>query len=139
MDRLKIFKKGDIVIMVIIAIISLFPIVFLRREFKSGENSKIIITQDSKVIGVYELNKKNEPQYIDFEFVMNGETFKGRLETKKSKVRLLRLPEEIIPKSIHSDMSWISDDSKIIVALPAKLVVSIENLENESEVDAVST
>ena len=36
-------------------------------------------------------------------------------------------------------MSWIEDDSKIIVALPVKLVVYIENSQNDTEVDAISS
>lgn len=135
---MKIFKKGDFVIIAIIVIISIIPIIFLKKEFKD-ENSKIIVSQDSKVIGEFELNKSSESEYIDFEFDMNGKKYKGTLETKESKVRLLRLPQEVIPKSIHADMSWIGDDTKIIVALPAKLVVSIENSNNESEIDSIST
>ena len=61
------------------------------------------------------------------------------METKNSQVRLLRLPKEVVPKSIHADMSWIGDDSKIIVALPAKLVISIENSKNDSEIDSIAT
>jgi len=48
-------------------------------------------------------------------------------------------PKEVVPKSIHADMSWIGDDSKIIVALPAKLVISIENSKTDSEIDSIAT
>lgn len=135
---MKILKKGDYIIAVFILLISFVPLVLIKQDVSTSD-SQIVVTQDSKVIGRYSLNKSENSKYIDFEFVINDKNYKGTLETKKSMVRLLRLPEEVVPKSIHADMSWISDDKKIIVALPAKLVVSIENSEKESDIDAIST
>ncbi|EHL17318.1 hypothetical protein HMPREF9630_00485 [Peptoanaerobacter stomatis] len=135
---MKILKKGDIVVIVIIIVLSLIPMVFFKNEFNS-DNAKIIVSQDSKIIGTYELNTGSNSQYIEFDFEMDGKKYKATLETKNSQVRLLRLPKEVVPKSIHADMSWIGDDSKIIVALPAKLVISIENSKNDSEIDSIAT
>lgn len=135
---LKILKKGDILIIFIIIVLSLIPLIFVKNEFDKN-TARIVVSQNSKIIGKYELNQDSNSKYIDFNFEIGGTTYKGTLETKKSMVRLLRLPEEVVPKSIHSDMSWISDDSKIIVALPAKLVVSIENSNKDSEIDSIAT
>ena len=85
------------------------------------------------------MNKDKNSKYINFEFVVENKKYKATLESKDSKVRLLRLPKELVKKSIHEDMSWIEDDSKIIVALPVKLVVYIENSQNDTEVDAISS
>lgn len=136
----KYFKKGDILIFISIIIIGILPYLFLNLENENGSKF-IAIYQDNKLIHKFELNKGEESKFINFDFYVSGEKYIGRLETKNSMVRLLRLPEEVVPKSIHSDINWISDSKKIIVALPVSLVVSIENGESKvdlNEVDVVS-
>ena len=133
----KIFKKGDYVIIFIVMVISFLPILFLQKEV-NVDYSNIVVSQDGNIIGKYDLNKDKNSKYINFEFVVENKKYKATLESKDSKVRLLRLPKELVKKSIHEDMSWIEDDSKIIVALPVKLVVYIENSQNDNEVDAIS-
>lgn len=134
---MKLLKKGDIVIILLILIFS-FALLNILKEDIQAQGQKIVVTQDNKVIGNYVLNNNPTSKYIDFDFFVDGKKYKGTLETKDSKVRLLRLPEEVVPKSIHEDMSWISDSSKIIVALPVKLVISISGGTVDSEVDTIS-
>lgn len=134
---MKLLKKGDIVIILLILTFS-FVLLNILKEDIQAQGQKIVITQDNKVIGNYVLNNTSTSKYIDFDFSVEGKKYKGTLETKDSKVRLLRLPEEVVPKSIHEDMSWISDSSKIIVALPVKLVISISGGTVDSEVDTIS-
>lgn len=134
---MKLLKKGDIIIILLILIFSCTLLFFLKEDLQA-KGQKIVITQDNKVIGNYVLNNASTSKYIDFDFLVDGKKYKGTLETKDSKVRLLRLPEEVVPKSIHEDMSWISDSSKIIVALPVKLVISISGGSADSEVDTIS-
>ncbi|MBF1051218.1 MAG: NusG domain II-containing protein [Peptostreptococcaceae bacterium] len=135
---MKILKKGDYVIIFIVMVISFLPILFLQKEV-NVDYSNIVVSQDGNIIGKYDLNKDKNSKYINFEFVVENKKYKATLESKDSKVRLLRLPKELVKKSIHEDMSWIEDDSKIIVALPVKLVVYIENSQNDTEVDAISS
>lgn len=135
---MKILKKGDYVIIFIVMVISFLPILFLQKDVNT-DYSNIVVSQDGHIIGKYNLNKDKNSKYINFEFVVENKKYKGTLESKESKVRLLRLPKELVTKSIHEDMSWIADDSKIIVALPVKLVVYIENSQNDNEVDAISS
>ena len=55
---------------------------------------------------------------------------------KNGKVMLHRLPEDIVPLSIHEDMGWISKPYEMIVALPVEMTISIEgSSENEKEDD----
>ena len=115
-----------------------FVLLNILKEDIQAQGQKIVVTQDNKVIGNYVLNNNPTSKYIDFDFFVDGKKYKGTLETKDSKVRLHRLPEEVVPKSIHEDMSWISDSSKIIVALPVKLVISISGGSTDSEVDTIS-
>ena len=134
---MKLLKKGDIVIILLILIFS-FVLLNILKEDIQAQGQKIVVTQDNKVIGNYVLNNNPTSKYIDFDFSVDGKKYKGTLETKDSKVRLHRLPEEVVPKSIHEDMSWISDSSKIIVPLPVKLVISISGGTVDSEVDTIS-
>ena len=134
---MKLLKKGDIVIILLILIFS-FVLLNILKEDIQAQGQKIVVTQDNKVIGNYVLNNNPTSKYIDFDFSVDGKKYKGTLETKDSKVRLHRLPEEVVHKSIHEDMSWISDSSKIIVALPVKLVISISGGTVDSEVDTIS-
>ena len=134
---MKLLKKGDIVIILLILIFS-FVLLNILKEDIQAQGQKIVVTQDNKVIGNYVLNNNPTSKYIDFDFSVDGKKYKGTLETKDSKVRLHRRPEEVVPKSIHEDMSWISDSSKIIVALPVKLVISISGGTVDSEVDTIS-
>ena len=134
---MKLLKKGDIVIILLILIFS-FVLLNILKEDIQAQGQKIVVTKDNKVIGNYVLNNNPTSKYIDFDFSVDGKKYKGTLETKDSKVRLHRLPEEVVPKSIHEDMSWISDSSKIIVALPVKLVISISGGSTDSEVDTIS-
>lgn len=134
---MKLLKKGDIVIILLILIFS-FVLLNILKEDIQAQGQKIVVTQDNKVIGNYVLNSNPTSKYIDFDFFVDGKKYKGTLETKDSKVRLHRLPEEVVPKSIHEDMSWISDSSKIILALPVKLVISISGGTVDSEVDTIS-
>lgn len=140
----KYLKKGDILIFISIIIIGIMPYIFLREDNTSGK-PYIAVFQNNELIYRFDLNEKSESKFIDFDFYVSGKKYKGTLETKDSKVRLLRLPEEVVPLSIHSDMDYISDSKKIIVALPVSLVVSIENsFENHNEdkkdekIDAIS-
>lgn len=134
---MKLLKKGDIVIIVLILMFSVVPLYFFKEEI-TVQGQKIVVTQDNKVIGNYVLNNSTTPKFIDFDFYVNEKKYKGTLETRASKVRLHRLPEDVVPKSIHEDMSWISDSSKIIVALPVRLVISISGGSVDSEVDTIS-
>ena len=119
---MKLLKKGDIVIIVLILMFSVVPLYFFKEEI-TVQGQKIVVTQDNKVIGNYVLNNSTTPKFIDFNFYVNEKKYKGTLETRDSKVRLHRLPEDVVPKSIHEDMSWISDSSKILLALHVRLVI----------------
>ena len=97
---MKLLKKGDIVIILLILIFS-FVLLNILKEDIQAQGQKIVVTQDNKVIGNYVLNNNPTSKYIDFDFFVDGKKYKGTLETKDSKVRLHRLPEEVVPKSIH--------------------------------------
>ena len=54
---MKIFKKGDYVIIFIVMVISFLPILFLQKEV-NVDYSNIVVSQDGNIIGKYDLNQK---------------------------------------------------------------------------------
>ncbi len=60
------------------------------------------------------------------------------MEVEDGAVRLHRLPEEIVPLSIHADMGWISETYQMIISLPIRMYVSLEadeDPEDHPEID----
>lgn len=137
----KILKPADLIIFATIIVISFLPSVFAINELNS-QNPQIVVYHHNNEIARFPLNDKDELVKYQFEFEVNEKEYIGILETKNSSARLLRLSKEVVPKSIHSDTSWISNNNQTIVALPVSLMVTIENTENNEtnaqiDVDAV--
>ncbi|WP_243123031.1 NusG domain II-containing protein [Criibacterium bergeronii] len=138
MNLIKNFKKGDLVIAIIIMALSFSPFAILKTQ-RTDTLPQIVVAQNNIEIARFDLNTTSTSKFIDFEFEVEDKKYTGTLETKDSKVRLLRLPQELVPKSIHADMSWTGTSDKLIVALPVKLVVYLEHTKQaDSEVDAIA-
>lgn len=134
---MSIFTKGDKILIALILVLNLFPLFFFMSEAEDPKNKQIVVTVDGNVISRFPLRNENEMKKVDFHFDFEGKEYYGVLETRNGRVRLLRLPEEITPKSIHADMGWISKENQMIVALPVKLVITVEG-EEDSEIDIIS-
>ncbi len=131
--------RGDKILIVLILIISSLPLLTLSSG-KEPKSKQIIITIDGEVKYEFLLNEDRSSVYHTFDIVKDGITYQAKLETKEGKVRLLRLPKEVAPLSVHSDTGWIDKSNQMIVALPAKLIVTIEGYadEDKSEIDIIS-
>ncbi|WP_312652380.1 NusG domain II-containing protein [Proteiniclasticum sp.] len=129
-------KKWDVIVISFFIMISFFPaLIFYGSSEKIVGAKEIVIEKDGKEI--YRESMKEEDEYlVSFPFSHAGKDYEGNLEVKDGAVRLKRLPEEIVPLSIHEEMGWIRDTHEIIVALPIKMVVTVEN-QAESEVDII--
>lgn len=134
---MSIFTKGDKILISFILILNLFPLFFFMSRAEDSQEKQIVITVDGSVISRIPLRTEKETGKVDFSFVFQDRKYQGTLETKEGRVRLLRLPKEITPKSIHSDMGWISKENQMIVALPVKLVITVEG-EKDGEIDILS-
>lgn len=135
------FKKADIIIFVSIFVISLIPSVILFKN-EDLSSKKIVVYQYNKEIATFPINDRESSIFYDFEFEVDSKKYRGKIETKDSKVRLLRLPKEVVPKSIHEDMGWIQNSNRSIIALPASLMILIQGdngVDNtDSDVDAIA-
>lgn len=131
-----LIKKWDVIVISFFIMISFLPaLIFYGSSEKIAGAKEIVIEKDGKEI--YRESMKEEEKYqVSFPFTHGGKDYEGNLEISDGAVRLQRLPEEIVPLSIHEDMGWISQTHEIIVALPIKMVVTVEN-QTESEVDII--
>lgn len=131
-----LLKRWDVIVISIFIMISFFPaLIFYGFSEEIVGAKEIVIEKDGQVIFRESMNLEEDYQ-ISFPFIHAGKDYEGNLEISDGAVRLKRLPEEIVPRSIHEDMGWIRDTHEIIVALPIKMVVTLEN-EDQSEVDII--
>lgn len=134
--QMKMLTRGDKILIFLILIINTLPLLIPVIAQDSQGTKTIVINVDGNIIDTFKLEDSKDTQYIDFEFMHENRTYSGKLETKDGRVRLLRLPKEITPQAIHSDMGWIDRPSQMIVALPVKLIITVEgSSEDESDVD----
>ncbi|KAB3530899.1 NusG domain II-containing protein [Alkaliphilus serpentinus] len=137
---MKFMTTGDKILIgaiLIISIISLFTIPLLLNTSADGKH--IVLNLDNEVIYRFPLTESSESEFIDFPFNFGGKEYIGKLEIKDGRVRLHRLSEEISPLSIHADMGWISETYQVIVSLPVKLYITIEeDNPQQQEFDAIS-
>lgn len=138
---MKLITKGDKILILLILILNTLPLVIPVLAQGDIQNKEIVINVEGKEVSRFPIEDREDSYFIDFEFIHDSKTYEGKLEVENSRVRLHRLPKEITPQSIHSDMGWISRPNQMIVALPVKLVITVEGLEkgnDEDEIDIIS-
>lgn len=136
---MKFMTRGDkilIAAILVLSIISLFTIPMLLNKPIDGKH--IVVNLNSEVIYRFPLTDNEESEFIEFPFKFNDKEYIGKLEVKDGRVRLLRLSEEISPLSIHADMGWISETYQVIISLPVKLFITIEEMEPDHQFDVIS-
>lgn len=135
---LKWLTKGDKIIIFLVLILNSIPLLIPMTQVEDNiRNKKIMIRVDGVLVREIPLTVDDKMRLEDFSFPVGEKEYHGQLETKDGRVRLKRLPKEITPKSIHADMGWISKEHQMIVALPVKLVITVEG-EKEQEMDVLS-
>lgn len=136
---LKIMTKADIALIIFVFILSIVSIFTIPKLLTSNENSKeVVVYLDGYEIHRFPLVESPESEFIEFPFEINGKEYTGKLEMKDGYVRLHRLPEEISPLSIHADMGWIRESYQMIVSLPIKMYIAVEDATEEyPEIDII--
>lgn len=138
---LKLITKGDRILILLILIINTLPLLIPVLAQSDNGQKEIVINVDGKEVSRFPMEASDTSYFIDFEFFHESQTYEGKLEVLDSKVRLHRLPKEITPQAIHSDMGWISRPNQMIVALPVKLVITVEGLDekdSDEDIDIIS-
>lgn len=123
----KIMTKADKILIAFILIASIASIFAIPKLLTDGGSEKqVVVNIDNKEVARFELVDSPESEFKEIPFEVSGKEYTARFEMKDGKVMLHRLPEEILPLSIHKDMGWISESYQMIVALPIKMYVTVE-------------
>ena len=126
---MKIFTKADIELIVLVFIMSTTSIFAIPRLLMDESDVKeVVVNLNGEVIHRFPLTKSADSEFIEFPFVYDNVEYTGRLEMKNGAVRLHRLSKNISPLSIHADMGWISHSYQMIVSLPIKLHITVEEV-----------
>ncbi len=123
---IRIFKKGDKILIVSILIIAavFFGLKALQKD--SGGDLIAVVSQDGEEIKAINLTKLEDSQTIVIEEPLHQVLLaeKGRIRFEKSDC----------PNQTCVDTGWLTKAGDKAVCLPNKVVISIEG-EGESEVD----
>lgn len=127
-------KIGDYVVILLVVVLSITAFLAIPRLLtQEAEEQYIVVTMDGEEIHRFPMEDRGAPYFIDFPFEYGGKTYTGRLEVDDGAVRLHRLPEEIVPLSIHADMGWIRESYQMIVSLPVRMYISLEAQEDAED------
>lgn len=133
----KLLKIGDKILIVLIIVLSISWIMYIPVLSDNLNDKVAVVKIKDEVIFKYQINDDVD-EVVPFEFEVKGKKYTGYLEIQNGAVRLQRLPEEIVPRGIHSDMGWIRSEYEIIVALPISMTVTIEsNQSDNQEIDYI--
>lgn len=115
-----------------IASLSLVAVNILNTEI---EEKYVIIKADKDIVEKILIDHSIDKKYS---FKFKDEV--GFLQVKNGKVRMLRMNDDICPRKICSETGWIENSIETIVCLPNKIVVSLEqkNENNEDNIDVLS-
>ncbi len=129
---MKFMTKADkllIIILILASISSIYAVPALLSKPMEGKH--VVVNLNEREIYRTELQPGNESEFFEFDFEYSGKAYTGKLEMKDGSVKLHRLPEEISPLAIHTEMGWISESYEFILCLPIKLMVVIEDYNSE--------
>jgi len=122
--NIHIFKIGDKILVVSIAIIVVIFIAWNTFGVKPGENITAVITQNSKVIKEIKLNDLQDPEYI----YIKGEINQVIL-AEKGRIKFL---ESNCPNRTCVNSGWLTKPGNKAVCIPSKVVITVTG---EQEVD----
>ncbi|QUH19088.1 NusG domain II-containing protein [Alkaliphilus sp. B6464] len=123
----KIMTKADKILIIFILVASIASIFAIPTLLTSaGSEKQVVVNIDGKEVARFTLTNTPESEFKEIPFEVRGKEYKARFEMKDGKVMLHRLPDEVVPLSIHKEMGWISESYQMIVALPIRMYVTVE-------------
>ncbi|BDU51641.1 NusG domain II-containing protein [Haliovirga abyssi] len=124
---MKYFRKGDILIYMIVCVIFIFMGMTILKFDKNSKPDKIEIYVNNKLEYIYKL--KNKQKIFKVPTPIGGVT----VEIKDMKVRVLT---SYSPKKLCVKQGWISKSGETIIGVPDKLIIKIKG-KQETELDYV--
>jgi len=127
-------KKGDIVIIVLLVVISISSIFLMKLSNPYAYEKYSVIKVDGEIVKTISFNDETKGIYN-----FNFENEVGYIEVRDGKVRMLEMDEKICPNKVCSLTGWIDKKYEAIVCLPNKITVNIENKDKgQEDVDEIS-
>lgn len=124
----KLMTKADKILIVFILVGSIASIFAIPRLLTNADSAKqVVVNIAGEEVARFALVNTAESEFKEVPFKVSGKEYMATFEMKNGKVMLHRLPEEVVPLSIHKEMGWISESYQMIVALPVKMYVAIES------------
>lgn len=119
MKALSRFKKGDIIVL-LIGIVVLIPLLwgYVNGGSPPSDSLIAVVTRDGKRMAEIDLNKVQEPQYINFE-----DGIALTVEAENGRIRVL---DADCPDKICVKYGWLTKPGDQAVCLPSKTIVTIE-------------
>lgn len=105
-------KRADLIMIVVVAAIC--AVLFAWRYYSRGDGISVVVTVDGQEYGRYSLNKNQEININDTNVlvIQDGEAY---------------MTEAECPDQICVNMGHISSDGEMIVCLPNRVVVLVED------------
>lgn len=125
---------GDRLLILFIIISSIVSIFFILQSSTESMEKYAVVQVGGIEIAEIPVNIKNQSKTYKFEY---GENV-GVLETSNGRIRMLPMDMDACPEGICSDTGWIEHSYQSIVCLPNKIVVTIENKENNDDLDMIT-
>lgn len=115
------FKKGDIVLVLIVGIIALISLLwgYSSREGNQSGQLNAVIIRDGQRMAEIDLNKLQEPQHVKFE-----DDLKITILAEKGQIKFL---EADCPDQICVKTGLLTKQGDRAVCLPGKTIVMIED------------
>lgn len=127
--NIRILKKGDIILILCIAIIA--GLIFIVNNFTSANNSDHLIAEvvrDGKLIKSIDLNEVKNPEYITFD-----EGIRQVILVEKGRIRFL---ESDCRDKICVNGGWLTKPGEKAVCIPSKTTVTIVG--DRKQIDGIS-
>lgn len=123
----KIMTKADKILIIFILVFSIASIFAIPTLLSSaGTEKQVVVNIEGREVARFALTNTPDSEFKEIPFEISGKEYMAKFEMKDGKVMLHRLPEDIVPLSIHKEMGWISESYQMIVALPIKMYVTVE-------------
>lgn len=118
-------NKNDLklILVVLFITLSVFGLLYI---FKSPNNKNALVYYEDELIMTIDLSLKEEQEYKVIGY--NGEVI---IKTKDNKIKV---EEENSPLHLCSKQGWLENSYEVIVCLPNKIIIKIED---KAEIDTV--
>jgi len=127
--NIRLFKKGDLILIVCIVIIAALTLAWNTYSSSSSDTLTAVITQDGKVIKSINLNTVNSPFYVN----INNHGIKQVIVAEKRKIRF---SESDCRDKICVKTGWLTKAGDKAVCLPSATIITIVG--DHKDIDSIT-